>query len=219
MQNGSISDMLFSPKRNQTLKWHDRIRIAAQVCSGVIYLHKAQPKPIVHGCLTPSNILLDRHLNAKVSGFGLTRYFEENCVGSEIQAFGILLLHLLTGRNWTGLVMEEMLIDKEALVHVLDDTAGPWPLDLAGALAGLAFRCLSINQWPKTDLGMLNLMEELEELKKKTDELVSRGEFESQSYGGEQKQDSDDAPIVFLCPIFKVRWLLSHYFFNFATKF
>ncbi|OMO72958.1 hypothetical protein COLO4_27361 [Corchorus olitorius] len=33
----------------------------------------AEPRPLVHGQLTASNILLDRNLVAKISGYGLTQ--------------------------------------------------------------------------------------------------------------------------------------------------
>ncbi|KAL5556568.1 hypothetical protein UlMin_038804 [Ulmus minor] len=204
MHNGSLKDMLFSSCRNQALLWHRRVHIAAQVFSGLGYLHKAQPRPIIHGHLTASNILLDRNLDAKISGFGLTRGYDDGCdVGPDLRAFGLLVLHLLSGRNWAGLIDEAMLIDKTALVRVLDPTAGDWPLDLAERLARLGFKCLGMDQGANGDLEMEKLMEELEELRRKVDEIVEREKNEVVSDGGENRQDSIDVPCVFLCPIFQ----------------
>ncbi|EXC35473.1 Putative U-box domain-containing protein 50 [Morus notabilis] len=210
MHNGSLRDILVSSyrnsaKRNPALPWHDRIRIAAQVCSGLCYLHQAQPKPIVHGRLTASNILLDRNLVARISGFGLSQYNNEAHIGSDVEAFGLLLMHLLTGSNWVGLVDEAMLMDKAAFVQVLDETAGEWPLEVVEGLAILASRCLTLTKsgHPNRNLRVEMLMEELEELSKKADELVDRRRFEEISDEGEPRQDPGEVPSVFLCPIFQ----------------
>ncbi|XP_021799900.1 putative U-box domain-containing protein 50 isoform X2 [Prunus avium] len=200
MHNGSLRDILFSTKgkgnRARALWWHDRVRIAAEVCSAVCYLHMALPKPIVHGHLSPSNILLDRNLVAKVSGLGPNQYnYDESQVGWDIRAFGVLTLNLLTGGNW---IDEDMLMDKAGLVRVLDDKAGPWPLDLAEGLVGLVLRCLSINNGPNKGLKMVTIMEELEEIRKKGDALIATG-----GYGCVDGDVSIDVPRVFLCPIFQ----------------
>lgn len=218
MHNGSLQDVLFSSPENlkgyRVLKWHDRVRIAAEVCSAVCYIHEARPKPIIHGHLSPSNILLDRNFVAKVSGFGLNQcYYDESHVGWDIRAFGVLTMNLLIGRNS---VDEAMFTDTTGLVRVLDETAGPWPLDLAQELAGLVLRCLSINSRPNMNLKMITILEELAEIKKKADDLVARG-GSGVNMGGSVEEVCNDVPSCFLCPIFKVRWLytfivLSHYF-------
>ncbi|XP_062100465.1 putative U-box domain-containing protein 50 [Humulus lupulus] len=203
MHSSSLKDIIFSSSScgaaNRALSWHTRVHVAAQVCSGLCYLHMAQPKPIIHAHLTASNILLDRNLIAKIGGFGLAQAHDETHIGSDIHAFGLLLLQLLTGRNWAGLVDEAMFVDKAALVQVLDETSGAWPLDLVERLALLAFRCLGSSVGP-TNLKVEVLMEELEELRKKGDELVDRRGGEIMSDGG---HESSEVPYVFLCPIYK----------------
>ncbi|KAK9949374.1 hypothetical protein M0R45_004900 [Rubus argutus] len=76
MHNGSLQDVFSSPENSikgcRVLKWHDRVRIAAEVCSAVCYIHEARPRPIIHGHLSPSNILLDRNFVAKVVVLGST---------------------------------------------------------------------------------------------------------------------------------------------------
>lgn len=92
-------------------------------------------------------------------------------------------------------------MDTAGLVRVLDDKAGPWPLDLAEGLVGLVLTCLSINNGPNKGLKMVTIMEELEEIRKKGDALVATG-----GYGCVDGGDvSIDVPRVFLCPIFQVR--------------
>ncbi|GMN34003.1 hypothetical protein TIFTF001_004463 [Ficus carica] len=218
MHNGSLRDIFLrdilysrrtSGKRIRTLRWHDRIRIAAEVCSGLGFLHMAKPRPIVHGHLRLSNILLDRNLVAKISGFGLSWSGNEHSIRSDIRAFGLLLMHLLTGRNWAGLV-EAMSMDRPALVRDLDEMAGKWPLELAERLADLALRCLSSNRGPNTNLRLATVMEELNDLRGKAADLVARGEWDDKgsdvaadkAVDGEC-EDPTDVPSFFLCPIFQ----------------
>lgn len=205
MHNGSLQDVLFSSPENlkgcRVLKWHDRVRIAAEVCSAVCYIHEARPKPIIHGHLSPSNILLDHNFVAKVSGFGLNQcYYDESHVRWDIRAFGVLTMNLLIGRNS---VDEAMFTDMTGLVRVLDETAGPWPLDLAHKLAGLVLRCLSVNSRPNMNLKMITIMEELAEIKKKADDLVARGGSGVNIGGSVEEKVCTDVPSCFLCPIFK----------------
>ncbi|KAM0976042.1 hypothetical protein ACFX15_018472 [Malus domestica] len=204
MHNGSLQDVLFSfhEKKNpaRDLQWQDRIRIAAEVCSALCYLHMAQPKPIIHGHLSPSNVLLDHNLVAKVSGLGLNQSYDESHVGWDIRALGILTLNLITGKNW---VDEAMLMEKAGLVRVLDEKAGAWPLDLAEELVSLVLRCLSVNNGPNTDLRMVTIMEELCEIRKKADALIARGGSGLNIEGIVHGEVTNEVPRVFLCPIFQ----------------
>lgn len=209
MHNGSLRDMLLSShrnsrRRNWALRWHDRIRIAAEVCSALTFLHLDEPRPYFHGNLNASNILLDRNMVAKIHGFRLSpSQNEQKDAESDVRAFGLLALQLLTGRNWFGLVEEEaMAKDGGALTQVLDQTAGDWPLDLAEELAGIALRCVdSINM----DLRMATVMGELNELRKKADETAARTGFKVTSDGdAAHMEDINAVPNVFICPIFQV---------------
>lgn len=173
----------------------------------------AHPKPIIHGSLNPSSILLDRNLVPRITGFRLSGPKDETRVGSDIRAFGLLVLFLLTGRNWDGLVDETTLGDATALVRVLDMTAGQWPLGLAQRVAGLALRCISMDQGPNMNRkGGSLVMEELEELRRKAEDLVEKKGCDEEvgvTDGGEHEHESSDVPSVFLCPIFQVRYHFS----------
>eukprot|EP00257_Ricinus_communis_P023674 XP_015583724.1 putative U-box domain-containing protein 50 isoform X1 [Ricinus communis] len=201
MHNGSLREILFSSqrnhrKRNRALTWHDRIRIAQELCSGLGYLHLANPRPIIHGHLTTSSILLDRHLVAKISGLGLNQCYDaNNDTRPDIRAFGVLLFHLLTGKNWAGLVEETTKIDRTALVGVLDELAGQWPLDLAEELVGIAMKCMSINS---RDFTLAEVMEGLDTVRKKANEIVAKGGRQA-----DDKENSSEVPGIFLCPIFQ----------------
>ncbi|PRQ48467.1 putative transferase, protein kinase RLK-Pelle-RLCK-IXb family [Rosa chinensis] len=210
MHNGSLRDILLrdllfsshisSKKRKRTLGWHDRIRIAMEICSGLGFLHTAKPRPIVHGRLSLSNILLDRNLTTKISGFGLSRTHNEQSIRSDIRAFGVLMMHLLTGRNWAGLG-QAMNMDRAAVIRDLDEMAGHWPLDLAEKLAGLALTCLTSNRGPSRDLRLATVMEELNELKRYGDDIVARRRSEGLMDGDVEEIGTSDVPSCFLCPI------------------
>jgi hypothetical protein len=140
---------------------------------------------------------------AKISGYGPSEGHDKCDVGVDIRGFGCVMLHLLTGRNWAGLVEEAMAMGSAGLAQVLDEVARDWPLDLAEEFAGLGLRCLS-----NTKLSMTRVMEELNKMKNKTDEVMARrggggggGGISGPVING---GDSFDVPRAFLCPIFQV---------------
>lgn len=206
MHNGSLRDMLLSSQRNsrsknRVLQWHDRVRIAAQVCSALAFLHLDEPRPFFHGNLNASNILLDRNMVAKIQGLRLTPSHDEQDMKSDVRSFGLLVMQLLTGRNWSGLVEEAVAIDRGALIQVLDEMAGEWPVHLAEELAGIAMRCVSIDM----ELRMGTITGELNELRKKADYIVAGTGRMAGSNGGSGMEDADVVvPCVFICPIFQV---------------
>nr|CAB3469766.1 unnamed protein product [Digitaria exilis] len=115
------------------LPWRSRIRIIAEICSALIFLHKNIPHPVVHGDLKPANILLDANLVSKLSDFGISRaliqsstnmsalhcitdpvgtalYMEPDFLTtgeltphSDVYSFGIVVLRMLTGKPPGGI--------------------------------------------------------------------------------------------------------------------
>ncbi|XP_074378423.1 putative U-box domain-containing protein 50 [Apium graveolens] len=200
--NGCLRDTLFSSSRsgsktNQGLNWHARICIAAEICSGLAFLHQAQPRSIFHGNLDPSKILLDRNNVAKIQSSGLVYCTNEFDFKSDIQALGNLILQLLTGRNWAGLVDEDtILTDQLALVALLDETTGDWPLDIATELGRIAVRCLSSDN---ENYGAGTAMGELNEVRKLADGLLENGG----EYDRATTEESGTIPSAFICPIYQ----------------
>lgn len=55
----------------KTLEWIDRLRIAKELSSAILFLHTAKPYPIIHNDINPGNIFLDYTLSTKLSCVGL----------------------------------------------------------------------------------------------------------------------------------------------------
>ncbi|KAL0397912.1 UNVERIFIED_CONTAM: U-box domain-containing protein 33 [Sesamum calycinum] len=78
LPNGSLEDRLNCKNNTPPLSWKTRIRIAAELCSALIFLHSCQPLGIVHGDLKPANILLDENFVSKLSDFGICRALSQD---------------------------------------------------------------------------------------------------------------------------------------------
>ncbi|KAF8084691.1 hypothetical protein N665_0707s0023 [Sinapis alba] len=133
MANGSLEDRLFRLGNSPPLSWQMRYRIAAEIGTGLLFLHQAKPEPLVHRDLKPGNILLDRNFVSKISDVGLARlvpptvadtvtqyrmtstagtfcyidpeYQQTGMLGvkSDIYSLGIMFLQLITAKPPMGL--------------------------------------------------------------------------------------------------------------------
>ncbi|KAJ4875838.1 putative U-box domain-containing protein 53 [Raphanus sativus] len=72
LENGSLEDRLFQVNNSQPITWFVRFRIAWEVASALIFLHKSKPTPIIHRDLKPANILLDHNFVSKVGDVGIS---------------------------------------------------------------------------------------------------------------------------------------------------
>ncbi|KAF7840304.1 putative leucine-rich repeat receptor-like protein kinase [Senna tora] len=121
--NGTVMDSL-SGKSGIRMDWMRRLKVAAGAARGLAYLHELADPPIIHRDIKSSNILLDDHLNAKVSDFGLSKLLDSDTghittqvkgtMGyldpeyymtqqltekSDVYSFGVLMMELVTGRR------------------------------------------------------------------------------------------------------------------------
>ncbi|XP_071688686.1 U-box domain-containing protein 33-like [Rutidosis leptorrhynchoides] len=159
----SLEDRLECKNNTPPLSWKNRIRIAAELCSVLLFLHSCG---IVHGNLKPTNILLDTNFVTKLSDFrtfssnNMSLYMDPEFLStkeltseSDTYSFGVILLRLLTGKPALGLLNEvQLALNNENLKNVLDSTAGDWPFVQAQQLAVLAMNCCDVVRKIRPDL-------------------------------------------------------------------
>ncbi|KAI7735337.1 hypothetical protein M8C21_029754 [Ambrosia artemisiifolia] len=222
LSGGSLEDRLTCKDNTPPLSWQTRIRIAAELCSVLIFLHSCD---IVHGDLKPANLLLDKNLVTKLSDFGICRVLSQNELSSnntsyccrtdpkgtfvymdpeflstgeltsksDTYSFGIILLRLLTGKPALGLPKEvQRALNEENLKNILDPTAGDWPFVQAQQLALLAMNCCDVARKNRPDLAF-EAWRVLEPMR------VSCG-LPSFRFGSERQCP---IPHYFICPIFQ----------------
>ncbi|CAN1298991.1 U-box domain-containing protein 35 [Linum perenne] len=188
MARGSLDDCLFrKPNSNfPPLSWQLRFKIAAEIATGLLFLHQTKPEPLVHRDLKPGNILLDINFVSKISD-NVTQYHMTSAAGtfcyidpeyqqtgmlgvkSDVYSLGIILLQLITGRPPMGLShVVETAVENGKLVDVLDKDVSDWPMEETLTFAEYALRCAELRRKDRPDLGtavlpMLNKLRELAE--------------------------------------------------------
>ncbi|XP_011035331.1 PREDICTED: U-box domain-containing protein 33-like [Populus euphratica] len=190
LPNGSLQDRLFQKSNIAPLTWKIRTRIIAEISSALCFLHSSKPEKIVHGDLKPQNILLNSELGCKICEFGICRLVTEDSLyeprfhwstipkgsfpytdpefqrigvltpKSDIYAFGVIILQLLTGKPPAGLVGEVRRTRK--LASILDPSA-EWPMIVARRLVDLALQFCELSSRGRPDLTP-TLVRELEQL-------------------------------------------------------
>ncbi|XP_061758749.1 interleukin-1 receptor-associated kinase 1 isoform X2 [Nerophis ophidion] len=74
MENRSLEDQLHSG--SDVLPWSERVRVVVEASAALQFLHFPPEGhgTVIHGDVKSSNILLDRHMVAKLADFGLARF-------------------------------------------------------------------------------------------------------------------------------------------------
>ncbi|MQM03387.1 hypothetical protein Taro_036169 [Colocasia esculenta] len=85
MANGSLEDRLFCRSNTPPLPWQLRFKIAAELATGLLFLHQSMPEPLVHRDLKPANILLDHNFVSKIADVGLARLVPSSVANAATQ--------------------------------------------------------------------------------------------------------------------------------------
>jgi hypothetical protein len=163
MENGSLRDWLCRKDCLEVQSWNFRIQIALDVANGLHYLHNFTDPICVHKRICSSNVLLNRHLRAKIANFSCAHsakqqeymnssmrlalgekgymapeYIEYGLVAPEIDvyAFGVVLLELVTGKEAVFIQDEEEMQLSEAIISIREEDDGE------AELGGLIDPCL-----------------------------------------------------------------------------
>ncbi|KAF3568850.1 hypothetical protein DY000_02011466 [Brassica cretica] len=84
MDNGSLDDRLMLVNDTPPIPWFERFRIALEVASALVFLHKSKPRPIIHRDLKPGNILLNQNFVSKLGDVGLSTMVNQDDAASKI---------------------------------------------------------------------------------------------------------------------------------------
>ncbi|ESQ50512.1 hypothetical protein EUTSA_v10022572mg [Eutrema salsugineum] len=223
LENGSLEEYIFHRKNKPPLPWFIRFRVIFEVACGLAFLHSSKPEPIVHRDLKPGNILLNRNYVSKIADVGLaklvtdvapdnvTMYRHSVLAGtlhyidpeyhrtgtirpkSDLYAFGITILQLLTARQPSGLVHAvENAVKRGTLTEMLDKSVTDWPLAETEELARIGLKCAEFRCRDRPDLKA----EVIPVLKRLVETANSKIKKERSNLR---------APSHYFCPILRVR--------------
>ncbi|KAL0785064.1 hypothetical protein Bca101_001309 [Brassica carinata] len=221
MENGSLDAHISPKKGKPSLSWFIRFRIIYETACGLAFLHNSKPEPIVHRDLKPGNILLDRNFVSKIGDVGLAKLMSEESPDSvtvyrnsiiagtlyymdpeyqrtgtirpksDLYAFGIIILQLLTARHPNGLLFcVEDAVKRGCFGDMLDGSVRDWPMAEVEELARIAIKCSQLKCRDRPDLDT-QVLPALKRILESANERLKR------------EQDNVRPPSHYYCPILK----------------
>ncbi|KAI3852779.1 hypothetical protein MKW92_026393 [Papaver armeniacum] len=146
MENGDLHRALFGDVTlKNRLSWKTRVKICLGIAKGLAFLHhKNQSKSIIiHRYIEPANILLDKCLNPKISGFcgarlceGEDTHYTTEVIGTygyldpeylvqgtindktDVYSFGVLILVLMSGKKVKNQHTEKKVLNPSTLRYL-----------------------------------------------------------------------------------------------------
>ncbi|KAL5204103.1 hypothetical protein ABZP36_008974 [Zizania latifolia] len=167
---GTLSSYLSGASPEKTLKWSDRLQVLISIAKAVHFLHTGIIPGSLYNRLKPSSVLLDEHLMAKLSDYGLSIITEEiykheavegqRCIQNnagelenldDVFSFGCILLEVLMGsklhRKGDPSVLSELVVSisrQEESEQVIDPVVlGTSSQDSLSMVISITAKCLS----------------------------------------------------------------------------
>ncbi|CAI0401705.1 unnamed protein product [Linum tenue] len=184
MANGSLEDRLLRRGNTPALSWQLRFKIAAEIATGLHFLHQTKPEPLVHRDLKPGNILIDRNfLVPPTVANSITQYRMTQTAGTFCYSFGIILLQLITAKPPMGLThYVQRAIEKGNFADILDPDVPDWPVEEALKVAKLGIQCAELRRKDRPDLKDV-VLPELCKLRELADEKMAGLYFSAPAAG------------------------------------
>ncbi|CAL4993565.1 unnamed protein product [Urochloa decumbens] len=171
VSGGTLSSYLSGSSPEKTLKWCDRLQVLIAIAKAVHFLHTGIIPGSLYNRLKSSSILLDEHLMAKLSDYGLSiiteeiykhevvegkRYLQNNAAEmddseDDVYSFGCILLEVLMGpklhEKGAPFVLNDLVVSvssQEEREEVLDPViVGTSSHDSLSIVVSIMIKCLS----------------------------------------------------------------------------
>lgn len=204
MRGGSVYDFI---RKSGPLRISAILRIAAEVCRGMDYLHK---RKIVHRDLKAANLLLDEHGTVKIADFGVARVMDGAGVmtaetgtyrwmapeviehrpyseKADVFSFGVVLWELLT-----GLVPYSDMTPLQAAVGVVQKgLRPPIPANAPPPLADIMRLCWQRDPMVRPSFEALkNKLGELHEVYRQQEEDLNKKDSKGEASGSGKMKGS-----------------------------